>query len=333
MDTLAIVILNYNGEHYLRQFLPHFIEHSESHPIYVADNASTDDSLLVLENEFPSIRRIVLDQNYGFTEGYNKALKQIESEYYLIVNSDIEVTPAWTAPLLSFLESNPIHVACQPKIKSYHQKTHFEYAGAAGGHIDCLGYPFCRGRIFDQLEEDKGQYDSIENIFWSTGACMMIRSKIFHELGGFDPDFFAHMEEIDLCWRAHHKGYLIAAVPQSTVYHVGGGTLSSINPRKTYLNFRNGLSLLVKNLPLSEYWKLPVRILLDWIAALKFLLEGNLNHSLAVFKAHAKWTLLFGHNYKKRPDIIKPITDTQDKNVFSVVADHYIKGKKKFSEL
>ena len=333
MDKLAIVILNFNGENYLKKFIPLFIAHSNNHPIYVVDNASNDGSLEYLKNSHPTVRIIALEKNYGFTSGYNLALSQIKSEYYAIVNSDIEVTPGWTEPLLSFMDSNETYFSCQPKIKSFFKRAYFEYAGACGGFIDAFGFPYCRGRIFDHLEEDSNQYETTQPIFWSSGACMVVRASLFHHLDGFDDDFFAHMEEIDLCWRAHHLGYQVASVPQSIVYHVGGGTLSVINPKKTYLNFRNGLSLLIKNLPFSEFWKIPIRICLDWVAAFKFLLDFAPKHSIAVFKAHAHSILRFRRNLKKRSKVIKPIDQANINYQISIVIDRYLLGKKKFSDL
>ena len=328
MAKTAIVILNYNGRNYLEKFLSGVIEHSKEAEIYVADNSSTDDSVEYLKTSFPNVKLIVLDKNYGFAGGYNEALKSVSNEYYLLLNSDVEVTPGWILSLEHFLDSNQEYAACQPKIKDYKHRALFEYAGACGGYIDFLGYPYCRGRIFDHIESDSGQYNEPADIFWSSGACMLIRSEIFHKAGGFDDDFFAHMEEIDLCWRIHSLGYKIKSIPESTVYHVGGGTLSKTNPFKTYLNFRNGLSLLIKNLPIGKLiLKLPVRIVLDWVACLKFLLEGKPKHSLAVLKAHAKNILWFGKNLLKRK-----ITSTAPRSKL-LIFEYYLKGKKRFSDL
>ncbi|GCC49932.1 glycosyltransferase family 2 protein [Chryseotalea sanaruensis] len=287
MSTVAVVILNYNGEHFLRQFLPAVIEYSNEAEIIVADNASTDQSITILTKEFPTVRLIQLKNNFGFCGGYNRALQEVNADYYVLLNSDVEVTALWLQPVVQFLDNNLNVAAVQPKIKSFHNKEYFEYAGAAGGFIDSLGYPFCRGRIFDELEKDLGQYNDTKEIFWATGACMVVRSKLYHQLGGLDEDFFAHMEEIDLCWRLKRQGHSIYYVGDSTVYHVGGGTLAKVNPKKTYLNFRNGLSLLIKNLTFSALlWKLPFRVMLDYVAALRFLLTGQGKHAWAIVCAH-----------------------------------------------
>jgi len=299
MKKLAVVILNYNGEDFLKKFLPSFLEYSEF-PVVVIDNASTDGSVDFLNKNFQNVQLVILEKNYGFAGGYNQGLKNLNFEYFLIVNSDIEVTPYWIDPLLDFLEKNPSFAACQPKIKSFNKKNEFEYAGAAGGFIDNLGYPYCRGRIFDHLEEDKGQYDDNIEVFWTSGACFLIRSKLFQDSSGFDEDFFAHMEEIDLCWRLKNEGWKFACIPESTVYHVGGGTLSATSPKKTYLNFRNGLSLLHKNLPPHQLKKIIFRIILDWVAALKFLISGQPRHSISVIKAHFDYFKMISSNNNKR---------------------------------
>lgn len=299
-SRLAIVILNYNGAGFLAKFLPSVLAHSKNCRIVVADNASTDNSLALLEEHFPEVECIRLEHNSGYAGGYNQALAQVTAEYYLLLNSDVEVTEGWLEPMLSLLENNPEIAACQPKIRSYHQPTHFEYAGASGGFLDLLGYPFCRGRIFDTLEEDRGQYDIARPVFWATGACMLIRSEVFWQMEGFDADFFAHMEEIDLCWRINSWGYEVWACPQSVVYHVGGGTLPKNNPRKTYLNFRNGLWMLIKNCENNLFIKLPFRIILDWLAAFTFLLKGNREDAVAVVKSHISTTKSVEILYKKR---------------------------------
>lgn len=328
MAKTAVVILNYNGRAYLEKFLPGVIEHSSNADIYVADNASTDDSVEFLKASFPEVKRIELSKNHGFAGGYNEALNQVRSAYYLLLNSDVEVSENWMESLEQFLDSHPEYAACQPKIKDYNHRALFEYAGACGGFIDFLGYPYCRGRIFDHLESDSGQYNDPIDIFWSSGACMLIRSEVFHSVGGFDKDFFAHMEEIDLCWRIHSSGFKIKSIPSSTVYHVGGGTLSKTNPFKTYLNFRNGLILLIKNLPASVLLlKLPARVLLDWVAAIKFLLEGKPKHSLAVVRAHLKNLMWIGKSLKKRK-----LTSSTPKSKL-VIFEYYIKRRKYFSDL
>lgn len=328
MAKTAVVILNFNGREYLDKFLPSVIAHSKNAEIIVADNASSDNSITLLKSKFPQVRIIELDQNYGFAGGYNKALESLDSEYYLLLNSDVEVVSNWLYPLENFLDENPEYAACQPKIKDYSQKSLFEYAGASGGFIDFLGYPYCRGRIFDSIEEDTNQYDSAIDIFWSSGASMMVRSEVFKKTGGFDSDFFAHMEEIDLCWRIHSHGYKIKCIPQSTVYHVGGGTLAKASPFKTYLNFRNGLYLLLKNLPVKKLiLKLPARVILDWIAAIKFLFEGSARHSIAVFRAHFSILKNFGKTLKKRR-----LTSVAPRSKL-MIYEYYLKRNKKYSQL
>ncbi|WP_425391173.1 glycosyltransferase family 2 protein [Ekhidna sp.] len=328
MTKTAVVILNYNGKTYLEKFLPSVVTNSLGAQVIIADNASTDDSITFLKENYPNLTLIVLPENLGFTGGYNSALKQVDAEYFVLLNSDVEVTPGWLQPMETFLDKHLNYAACQPKIKDFNNPEIFEYAGASGGFIDFLGYPYCRGRILDHLENDHGQYDESIDIFWSSGACMMIRSTMFWESGGFDNDFFAHMEEIDLCWRLSSLGYKVKSIPQSVVYHVGGGTLDKTSPFKTYLNFRNGLSLLLKNLPYDKLLlKFPVRVLLDWVAALKFLLEGKPKHSLAVLKAHISTFINFRRTLKKRT-----ITSTAPKSKL-MIFEYYLRGNKKFSEL
>jgi hypothetical protein len=289
MTDIAIVILNWNTKKYLEKFLPVLIENSNipGVKIYVADNGSTDGSAEYLRREHPNIKLIEFPENYGFTGGYNKALAQIEAKYYLLLNSDIEVTPNWLEPLKELMDNDEQIGACMPKIRSYNKPEFFEYAGAAGGYIDKYGYPFCRGRIMNVLEEDRGQYNNETEIFWATGACMMVRSNIFHQLGGLDNDFFAHMEEIDLCWRIQNAGYKVMYTHRSIVFHIGGGSLSSESPFKLFLNFRNNLYLLYKNLPHKRL--LPIltkRMFLDIFSALIYLLNGTPRKAAAVFKAH-----------------------------------------------
>ena len=273
MLKTAVVILNWNGRKFLEQFLPSLIQNTqdENTQIVIADNNSSDDSIEFLNKNYPSIRQIIFDKNYGFTGGYNQALKQIEAKYFVLLNSDIEVTQNWLNPLVNLLESDNTIATCQPKIRSFHQKEYFEYAGAAGGFIDKYGYPFCRGRILDTVEKDMNQYNDIKDIFWASGACMLIRSDIFKQLNGFDDDFFAHMEEIDLCWRIKTAGHRIVYNPESVVFHVGGGTLPNNSPFKLYLNFRNNLFLLYKNLPEKNFVPVLVtRMLLDGLSAMVF---------------------------------------------------------------
>ncbi|MGB3467545.1 MAG: glycosyltransferase family 2 protein [Cyclobacteriaceae bacterium] len=332
MKEVAIVILNYNGRDYLNKFLPGLIQFSTPHEVIVADNASTDDSIDLLRNQFPEVRLIILPENYGYAGGYNEALKRIEANYYILVNSDIEVTEGWVEPLIKPLRENDEVVAVQPKIRSYHEKEKFEYAGAAGGYIDWLGYPFCRGRIFDELEEDNGQYDNITEIFWSSGACFAIRRDTFHELHGFESEFFAHMEEIDLCWRIQNTGKKILFTPESVVYHVGGGTLSSLNPRKTFLNFRNGLFLLVRNNPLWRlFYIIPVRSALDLVAAIKFIFEGNGNHALAIVKAH--WQAATPSFRYLREQESKKGSSNRYISSKSTVFQYFIRKKRKYSQI
>lgn len=293
---VAIVILNFNGKGFLKQFLPGVVASALGQAeVIIADNASTDDSIAYLAAQFPDLRLIRFEKNGGFAKGYNDALAQVEADYYVLLNSDVEVTPDWIAPVIRVLESDKQIAACQPKLKSYHDKRMFEYAGAAGGWIDGYGYPFARGRVFDTLEEDRGQYDTIEPLFWASGAALFIRAPVFHEMKGFDEFFFAHQEEIDLCWRMHLAGYHLYSVPESVVYHVGGGTLPHGNTLKTFLNFRNNLIMLYKNWPWSvKWWKLPFRIGLDAVSAWKGLLSGQAGYFKAVVRAHfafLKWIL------------------------------------------
>jgi GT2 family glycosyltransferase len=333
----AVVILNWNGKELLKKFLTTIIERSKHcAEVIIADNASTDDSVKFLNENFPDLRIISFSENHGFAGGYNKALKEIEAEYFILLNSDVEVTEQWIEPVISFMEKNTEVACCQPKIKSWNDKHLFEHAGAAGGFIDKYGYPFCRGRMFLTLEKDTFQYNDVKEIFWATGACMFIRSKVFHEMNGFDEEFFAHMEEIDLCWRMQNKGYKIYCVPQSEVYHVGGGTLPKNNPRKTYLNFRNNLMMIHKNLPSSTLlFVFFFRLILDGIAGIKFLFEGGVKDCAAVIKAH----FYFYSHYSGRKQIRKAAQQSvkihNKKNIYqhSIVYDYFIKGKRNFSEL
>lgn len=284
---LAVAILNWNGRNWLEQFLPGVVQFSQNADIYVIDNLSTDDSIEFLEKHFPTVQIVKNDKNYGFAGGYNEGLKGIKNEYYCLLNSDVEVTENWTEPVLELLESNPSISAVQPKILSYHNRSYFEFAGAAGGLIDNLGYPYCRGRVFDDLEEDKGQYNDEAEIFWASGCCFFIRSKDFWEQNGFDARFFAHQEEIDLCWRLINSGKKIYYTGKSQVYHVGGGTLNKQSARKTYLNMRNNLSMLLKNLPFPQViWVIFFRLCLDGIAGVYFGIKYGFSHLWAVLRAH-----------------------------------------------
>ncbi len=301
MTGTAVVILNHNGRALLERFLPGVVAHSGRARIVVADNASTDDSLAWVAAQFPQVDRIVMTENLGFCGGYNVALKQVHAERYVLLNSDVEVTPGWIATLEAVLIAHPDVAAVQPKVLAEKQPDHFEYAGAAGGLIDTMGYPFCRGRIFYYTERDQGQYNDDRQIFWSSGACMMIRSEWYHRLGGLDEDFFAHMEEIDLCWRLQRAGQRVWYTGNCSVYHVGGGTLAASNPRKTYYNFRNGLSLIYNNWTTHELvWKFPARLGLDWVAAIKFILAGTVRDGFAVFRAHAHFFRYFGREIARR---------------------------------
>jgi len=337
MTEVAVVILNYNGRNFLRQFLPSVIANRGSAKIIVADNGSTDDSLSILENQFKeSVAVIKIESNLGFCGGYNYALRLVQSEFYVLLNSDVEVTAGWIDPIIKLFKSDSSIVAAQPKILSYQQKDTFEYAGGGGGFIDALGYPFCRGRIFDTLEKDSGQYNDTRPIFWATGACLFIRSNIYHNAGGLDEEFFAHMEEIDLCWRLNRAGYGIYYVGSSTVYHVGAGTLSRSSPQKTYLNFRNGLSLLVKHLPANKiWWQIPIRLGLDLVAAIKFLVQGSPADCLAVLKSQISFWRSLRSNLKKRRALKKQVSHYNVSNQYpgSIIAAYYLLGKKTFKNL
>lgn len=327
MKKIAVVILNWNGVKLLEQFLPSVIKYSPEAEIYVADNSSTDSSVTFIKEHFPSVKIIQNHDNFGFAQGYNEALKQVEEPIYALVNSDIEVTENWLKPIFETFENEPETAIIQPKILDFKNKTHFEYAGAGGGFIDKFGYPFCRGRIFETVEKDNGQYDNNCEIFWASGACFFIRKSVFRELNGFDPDFFAHMEEIDLCWRANNKNYKIKYNWQSTVYHVGGATLQQGNPKKTYLNFRNSMFMLVKNLPKSSLFTiLFIRMVLDGVAGIQFLLQGKVPHLMAILKAHFSFYGSLFKNYKKR--------DSQQISKYyktkSIVFEYYVKGSKIF---
>ncbi|CAG5012098.1 hypothetical protein DYBT9275_05105 [Dyadobacter sp. CECT 9275] len=329
-SATAIVILNYNGRHYLEKFLPNIIEHSAGYEIWIADNASTDESLQWLKDFYPSVHTLRIQENKGYAGGYNYALKHISARYYILLNSDIEVTDNWIEPVISFMDADRHIAACQPKIRAYDLPTHFEYAGAAGGYMDYLGYPFCRGRIFDTREEDTGQYDDVQDVFWATGACLFVRAEAFHEAGGFDESFFAHMEEIDLCWRLLNAGHRVTYCGMSTVYHVGGGTLHKSNPKKTFLNYRNNLIMLFKNLPLGRRWKtIFFRLILDGISSVRFMAAGAWPDVLAIVRAHFAF-------YRMIPFLVKSHKRTTYRAPLyyrSVVWEYFILGKHKFSQL
>lgn len=331
MSRTAVVILNFNGEKLLPLFLPSVIQHSPQAEIIVADNASTDESISILKHNFPSVGLILLDKNYGFCGGYNRALEHVDTEYCVLLNSDIEVTPGWLDPIIEMMNKDAMIAAAQPKILSYNNKNRFEHAGAAGGFIDSLGYPFCRGRIFDHIEEDRGQYDDEREIFWSTGACMVIRTRLFKDLNGFDEDFFAHMEEIDLCWKLHRRNLKVMYCGKSSVYHVGAGTLGYGSPRKIYLNFKNGLSLIYKHLnPIELVYKLPLRIGLDWVAALRFALGGDAANATAILNAHRDFFAHIKRDKRKRREIRKSNPGYSHTGIMkgSVVFDFYVLGRK-----
>ncbi|MDG2059369.1 MAG: glycosyltransferase family 2 protein [Flavobacteriales bacterium] len=330
----AVVVLNWNGKAWLEKFLPNLVNHSQVATVFVADNASTDDSVDYVKINFPTVKIIVNASNGGYAKGYNDVLKQIDAEYFVLINSDIEVTAGWLSPIISLMDSDKQIASCQPKILNYNSKTKFEYAGASGGFIDNLGYPFCRGRIFDDLEQDKGQYNDAVEVFWATGACLFVRSTHFWELGGLDEDFFAHQEEIDLCWRLKNKGYKIMVQPKSVVYHVGGGTLNAGSPFKTHLNFRNNLFMLFKNLPITSlFTTIPMRLVLDGVAALTFLnKEKGLEHVLAIAKAHFSFYFAIPNLIAKRQKISQKNSLVGKMN-WSILVKNKMNGIKQFSEL
>lgn len=335
MDKVAVVILNWNGAELMKRFLPSVLKYTKGR-VYVADNASSDHSLEMLRKNFPDVRTVCLDKNYGFAEGYNQALASIEAEYYILLNSDVELRSEWVTPMLEYMEAHPQVAVCQPKILSQVASDSFEYAGASGGFLDALGYPYCRGRIFDTVEKDCGQYDNVMPIFWATGAAMMVRAKVYKDNGGLDGRFFAHMEEIDFCWRLRSRGYGIVCIPSSVVYHVGGGTLPQKNPRKTFLNFRNNLYMLYKNLSdeqLNSVMRL--RILLDILAAFQFLLKGEYGSFKAVFEAYN----VFFRNKKqflrsRRENVSKTILKTiPEQFPYSILWEYYVRRHKTFIEI
>jgi GT2 family glycosyltransferase len=334
---VAVVILNWNGLKHLEQFLPSVL--ASTYPnldVIVGDNASTDGSVVFLQARYPSVGIIENKENYGFTGGYNRILTQVEADYYVLLNSDVEVTPDWIEPVIALMESDERIAAAGPKLKSYAQKTHFEYAGAAGGFIDCLGYPFCRGRIFDVLEEDNGQYDTPSEIFWASGAALFIKKKLWDAAGGFDESFFAHMEEIDLCWRLKNMGYKVVYCPQSVVYHLGGGTLNAESPFKTYLNFRNNLLLLKNNLPFwRAFFKIGLRFWLDLLALVKFLADGKSKNAWAISKAHRNFVRRLFSKSKVKSQKLKVYSWGNLSGYYSrsIVWDFFVGKKRKFSEL
>ena len=337
MDKTAIVILNWNGVEMLTRFLPNVLDYSRGEAVvYVADNASTDNSLEVLKMHFPEVRVIVLEKNWGFAEGYNRALGQIDAEYYVLLNSDVEVSHHWLTPLIEFMDNHADVAACQPKLLSMKNRDAFEYAGACGGFIDRYGYPFCRGRIFDTVESDDGQYDYAAEVLWATGACMVVRASDFKEAGGFDARFFAHSEEIDLCWRMRLMGKKIYCIPDSFVYHIGGGTLPKNNPMKTYLNFRNNLTMLYKNLPDGELRHvMRVRLFLDYVAAFQALLSGRVGDFKAIIngrKAFKKWLPEY-REVRREVQGRRVVRDVTGVYRHSILWQYYAKGHKKYAEI
>ena len=339
---VAVVILNWNGEQMLRQFLPSVVEHSVLPEqlgeviVYVADNGSTDGSLALLAEAFPMVQTIAFSENYGFADGYNKAFEQIDAEYAVLLNSDVEVTAEWLNPLVEYMDTHPQVGACQPKLMAYHKKDEFEYAGAMGGYLDRYGYPYCRGRIFDTIEKDHGQYDSDVPLLWATGACLMVRLATYKEVGGLDGRFFAHMEEIDLCWRLRCRGHEVRSVASSVVYHVGGATLNAGHPRMTFLNFRNNLLMLYKNLPENDlHGVLFVRAMLDYVAAAMFLLKGEWGSVKAVFRARKEYRKLKTEFRDSREENLRKSVsmNVPERSRFSILWKYYIGRCRTFDKL
>lgn len=341
MDKVAIVILNWNGRKMLETYLPSVLKHScKEAVVYVADNASSDDSIPYLEKNHPAVRVLTLDRNWGFAEGYNKALKMVKAEYFVLLNSDIEVTPHWLKPIIEFMDKHPDVAASQPKLLSVTNREQFEYAGAAGGFIDRLGYPFCRGRVFDTVEKDNGQYDKPTQVMWATGACLVIRADDYFLSGGLDANFFAHNEEIDLCWRLNIMGKKVYCLPESHVFHLGGGTLPKGNPKKTFLNFRNNLTMLYKNLPEKDLRRvMRWRFFLDYVAAFHTLVfNGNWADCKAIFqarRAYRKWLPMFKEEreriqgYREKQDA----TSSVERMPLSIVWQYYFRRRKLFDQL
>lgn len=335
MKRTAVVILNWNGRQHLEQFLPSVVAHTPQQVrIIVADNGSTDDSVAFLAQHYPAIEIIRLERNYGFAEGYNRALEQVDAEFFILLNSDVEVTAGWVEPLVATLTNNRSVAAVAPKLRSYGNRDHFEYAGAAGGYIDVLGYPFCRGRILSTLEQDKGQYDTAQEVFWASGAAFCCRADVFRMLGGFDADFFAHMEEIDLCWRMQLQGYKIMVEPHSTVYHLGGGTMPNESPRKLYLNYRNNLSMLFKCAPTWQRILVAVaRPVADMLSALIYLLRGDKALAKATVEAYRDFFALHGELNKKRKAVRSACKAESDRIYRGSIVMRYAVGKRFFGNL
>lgn len=338
MRKVSVVILNWNGAEMLRTFLPSVVKYTnpELAEVCVADNGSTDNSVDIVRDEFPSVRLISFKENYGFAEGYNKVMDNVDTDYIVLLNSDVEVTEGWVEPILSYMESHKDVAACQPKILSYHDKKKFEYAGASGGYIDKYGYPFCRGRVFDSLETDNGQYDTPADIFWASGAAMFVRRDVYVAVGGLDPKFFAHMEEIDLCWRLLSRGYRLVCIPESKVYHVGGATLKKENPKKTYLNFRNNLLMMYKNLPSDELRKVMiVRCFLDYLAVVFYILKFDFSNAFAVVKARKDYSSMRKDFKSLRDENLRKTKRSKLKfrYDFSLILQSKIFGKTTYSRL
>lgn len=328
---IAVVILNWNGRQLLEEFLPTVVRFSKEATVYIADNASTDDSISYVQANYPSVNIIRNAENGGFAKGYNQALRSLKEEVFILLNSDVEVTENWLLPIKKHLNANPTTAIVQPKLLDYKNKAYFEYAGAAGGYLDRLGYPFCRGRIFDTLEKDEGQYDQEVPVLWASGACLAIRGEVYRELGGLDEMYFAHQEEIDLCWRAHRAGYQVYYVPDATVYHLGGATLAAMNPQKTYLNFRNSLFNLLKNVPGRKvYLLIFLRLLLDGVTGVKFFFEGKFKHTWAIIRAHFGFYKRSRKVYRKRK--VKNSFSTYY-TLNSIVWGYYVLKRKKYKNL
>lgn len=336
MKRIAVVILNYNGAEMLRRFLPNVLENSPEANVYVVDNGSTDNSVETMKREFPQVPLILFDKNHGFAEGYNLAIGKVEEEYALLLNSDVKVSPRWLQPLIDYMDANADVAACQPKILSYRNMSYFEYAGAAGGFMDKWGYPYCRGRIFGTVEKDEGQYNSISDVFWATGAALMVRREIYIDNGGLDSRFFAHMEEIDFCWRLRSRGMRIVCIPQSYVFHIGGATLKTTNPKKVYLNFRNNLLMLYKNTPQSNLeCVMRFRKIFDNVAALKFLLTGDVKAFRAIREARRDFKVMKNDfEAARRENLAKCVVSSiQEQTDYSILRLYYIGMKHKFSQL
>ncbi len=335
-DT-AVVILSYNSKKWHELFLPLIVaEARDQYDVVVVDHASTDNTAAYIQHHFPYVELIQLSENHGFAWGYAEALKQIQSRYYILLSADFEVTSNWFGPLHAAMEADPALAACQPKIRYYRDRAYFEYAGAAGGYMDKWGYLFCRGRIFSTLEEDSGQYDTPQEIFWASGGCFMVRAEVYHHLGGLDPDFFAHMEEVDMCWRMKNAGYKIGYVAGSTVFHVGGSVITYGSPQKTYYNFRNSLVLLLKNESTGKLvWLLPFRLLLDGLAGMQFLASGQFRNIWAIVRAHWSFFFELGKWCRKRNIVKSMVSDRNLKGTYtkSIILQYFLKGRKKFSDL